>query len=154
MSLSKYIPKNIKPMSTINRITYRCEACIVAMLLQLDLNKCWLTQLKKIDRLYINAAPTRLLQISKIYYIEYKYQTFLKIHTWSYNMTILLTVILLWILMKLYLLLSMIIFGGTGWFPWTTIAFYIVFGRVLRLKMYKHTRFFSIIIFWGKYVMY
>ena len=76
-SLSKYIPTTIKPRSKRNRITYICESCIVAILIQLDLNKCRLTQLKKIDKLYINAAPTRTLQISKIDNIEYKYQTFL-----------------------------------------------------------------------------
>ena len=40
------------------------------MLLQYDLNKWWLTQWTKIYTLYINVAPTGILQIYKIYYIE------------------------------------------------------------------------------------
>ena len=46
------------------------------MLLQLDLNKWRLSQLAKLDKLYINYSSTRLLQRSKDYFIEYKNQVF------------------------------------------------------------------------------
>ena len=59
-----YIPKHIKPMSTINKITCGLETCTSTMLLKNDLNKWRLTQLSKLDKLYINDASTRLLQIS------------------------------------------------------------------------------------------
>ena len=46
------------------------------MLLQSDLNKWRISQLAKIDKLYINYASTRLLEISKNDCIEYKKQIF------------------------------------------------------------------------------
>ena len=46
------------------------------MLLQSYLNKRRLSQLAKLDKLYINYASTRILQISKINFIEYKNQIF------------------------------------------------------------------------------
>ena len=46
------------------------------MLLQSDINKWRLLQLAKLDKLYINSAPTKLLQISKNYFIEYQNKTF------------------------------------------------------------------------------
>ena len=52
----KYMPKNIKPMNNRNNITCGGETCISAMLLQSDLNKCRLSQLAKLDKLYINSA--------------------------------------------------------------------------------------------------
>ena len=61
-------------MSKINNITCRCKTCISAMLFQSDLNKWRLSQFSKLDKLYINYISTRLLQISKIYFIEYKNQ--------------------------------------------------------------------------------
>ena len=75
-SLREYIPKYIKTTSNRNKITCGCETCISAMLLQLDLNKWRLSQLTKLDKLYINSASTRLLQISNNYFIEYNNQVF------------------------------------------------------------------------------
>ena len=46
------------------------------MLLQSDLNKWRLSQLSKLDNLYIDSASTRLLQRSKIGLMEYKNQIF------------------------------------------------------------------------------
>ena len=46
------------------------------MIIQSDLNKWRLLQLVKLDKLYNNSASTRLLQISKIYFIDYKNQIF------------------------------------------------------------------------------
>ena len=62
--------------SNIDNITRGCEICISAMFLQSDLNKWWLTLLEKLDKLYINSGSTRLLQRSKIDYIEYNNQIF------------------------------------------------------------------------------
>ena len=62
MSLRKYMPKYIKPTSKINKITRGCETCISAMLLQPDLNKLRLSQLAKLDRLYIKYEPTGILK--------------------------------------------------------------------------------------------
>ena len=39
MSLKKYMPKYIKPISNRNKITCGCETCISAILLQCDFNK-------------------------------------------------------------------------------------------------------------------
>ena len=47
MSLKYHMPKHIKPMRSINKITWGCETCISAMLLQYDLNKLRWTQLEK-----------------------------------------------------------------------------------------------------------
>ena len=46
------------------------------MLLQSDLNKWRISQVEKLDKLYINYAPTILLQRSKTYFIEYMNQIF------------------------------------------------------------------------------
>ena len=46
------------------------------MLIQSDLNKLWLSQLSKLDQLYINSASSKLSQISNIYFIEYKNKIF------------------------------------------------------------------------------
>ena len=46
------------------------------MFLQSDLNKWRISQLAKLDNLYIISASTRLLQISKNYFIQYKNETF------------------------------------------------------------------------------
>ena len=69
-SLRKYMPKNIKPIINRNNITCRCKTCISAMLLQSDLNKWRIPQSEKLDKLYINSASTRLLQISKNDFIQ------------------------------------------------------------------------------------
>ena len=68
--------KHIKPTSNINIITCGYETCISTMLLNSGLNKWQLTQLAKLDKLYINAASTRILQRSKIYYIGYRNKIF------------------------------------------------------------------------------
>ena len=70
------MPKCMKPMSNRNKIICGWESCISSMLLQSDLNKCRLSKSSKIDKLYINSASTRILQISKIDLIEYKNQIF------------------------------------------------------------------------------
>ena len=69
-SLRKYIPKYIKPMSNKNNIICGCKTCISAMLLQSDLNKCRISQLAQLDKLYINSASTSNLEISKNYFNE------------------------------------------------------------------------------------
>ena len=46
------------------------------MLLKSDINKWRLSKLAKLDKLYINYTPTRLLQISNINLIEYNNQIF------------------------------------------------------------------------------
>ena len=46
------------------------------MLLQLDLNKWRISQLSKLDKLYINYVSTRLLERSKNDFIEYKKKIF------------------------------------------------------------------------------
>ena len=69
-SLSKYMPKYIKPTSNRNKIKCGCKTCISATLLQSDLNKCRLSQFSKLDKLYINSASTRLLKIFKHDFIE------------------------------------------------------------------------------------
>ena len=46
------------------------------MLLQSDLNKWRLSQFAKLNKLYINSASTRLLQISKNDFIKYKNKRF------------------------------------------------------------------------------
>ena len=66
------MPKNIKPMSNRNKITFLCETCISAMLLKSYINQWTLSQFFKLDKLYTNYESTRLLQISKIDFIEYK----------------------------------------------------------------------------------
>ena len=58
------MPKCIKPMSNINKITCGFKTCISVMLLQSDINKLRLLQLGKLDGLYINSASNILLQIS------------------------------------------------------------------------------------------
>ena len=63
-------------MSTKDKITCRCEACIVAMLPQSYINKWRSSQLAKPDKSYINSASTRIFQGSKIDFIEYKNHIF------------------------------------------------------------------------------
>ena len=46
------------------------QTYISAMLIQSDINKWRLSQLSKLYKLYINYVSTRLLQISKIDFIE------------------------------------------------------------------------------------
>ena len=75
-SLRKYMPKYIKPTRNRNKITCGWETCISAMLLWSDLNKWILSQLTKLDKLYINSASTRLLERSRNDFIEYKKQIF------------------------------------------------------------------------------
>ena len=70
MSLRKYIPKTIKPMSDRNKITWGCETCISVMLLQSDINKWRISQLSKLGNLYIDSASTRHLEIYKNCFIE------------------------------------------------------------------------------------
>ena len=50
-------------------ITCRCKTCIIAKLLQSYLNKWRISQVEKLDKLYINSASTQLLQISNNYFI-------------------------------------------------------------------------------------
>ena len=76
MSLRKYMSKYIKPMSNRNKIKCGFKTCISAILLQLDLNKWRISQVEKLDKLYINFALARLLQISKNNFIEFKNQIF------------------------------------------------------------------------------
>ena len=68
-SLSKYMPKYIKPMSNRNKITCGCKTCIRAMLLQSDLNKWRISQLAKLDKLYIDYSSTGIFERSKNDYI-------------------------------------------------------------------------------------
>ena len=63
-------------MSNRNSITWGCKACISAMLLKSYLNKWRLFRLAKLDKLYIRSVLTRLLQGSKIYFIEYNNKIF------------------------------------------------------------------------------
>ena len=63
-------------MSKKNKNTCECKTCISAMLLQSDLNKWRISQLAKLDKLYINYASTRILQKCKNDFIEYKKQIF------------------------------------------------------------------------------
>ena len=62
----------------INRknITCRCEICISVMLLKSYISKWRISRLDKLDKLYINYTPTRLLEISKNDFIEYKKRIF------------------------------------------------------------------------------
>ena len=46
------------------------------MFIQSDINKWRLSQLEKLDKLYINSESTRFLQRSRHNSIEYKNQTF------------------------------------------------------------------------------
>ena len=61
-------------MNNKNDITCECKTRIIAMLLQSDLNKWRLSQWSKLDKLYNNYAPTKILQISNIYLIEHRNQ--------------------------------------------------------------------------------
>ena len=70
------MPIYIKPMSNIDHIKQGCKTCLSVMLLQSDINKWRLSQLAKLDKLYINSASTRLLQRSKNDSIEYKIKMF------------------------------------------------------------------------------
>ena len=75
-SLRKYMPKYMKPMSSRNNITCGCKTCISTMLLQSYINKWRISQLYRVDKLYINSASTRLLDIFKNDFIEYEKQIF------------------------------------------------------------------------------
>ena len=75
-SLRKYMKKYIKPTRNIKNITCGCKTFISAVLLQSDINKWRISQLAKLDKLYINYASTRLLERSNNYFIEYKKQIF------------------------------------------------------------------------------
>ena len=70
------MPKYIELMSNINIIICVCETCISAMLLQSDFNKWSLSQLAKLDKLYIHSTSTRVLQRYKHDLIEYNNQIF------------------------------------------------------------------------------
>ena len=70
--LRNYTPQHIKPISNIKNITCGCETCISFMLLQCYLNKWWLRQFGRNEKLYLNATPPRILKISKKYHYEYK----------------------------------------------------------------------------------
>ena len=69
-SLRNYMPEYIKPMSNRNNVTCRCENCIIAMLLQSDINKWRISKLAKLDRLYIISESNRLLERSRNDFIE------------------------------------------------------------------------------------
>ena len=58
------------------------QTYISAMLLQSYLNKRQLSQLDRIDKLYIKSALSRLLQRSKIDFVGYKIKYFQIIHTY------------------------------------------------------------------------
>ena len=80
--LINYTPKHINPLRNRINIACVCETCISDMLLQYDLNKWRLKQLSNFEKIYIYAASTRLLKISKKYDYEYNNQIFPKIHTY------------------------------------------------------------------------
>ena len=62
----------MEPMSNKNNITRGCETCISDMSLQSDLNKWKISQLAKLDKLYINSESTRILERPNNDFIEYK----------------------------------------------------------------------------------
>ena len=70
------MPKCIEPMSNKNNITCGCKTCIISLLLQLDINKWRISQISKLDQLYINYTSTRLIETSKNDLIEYNKQIF------------------------------------------------------------------------------
>ena len=76
--LINYTPKHINPLRNRINIACVCETCISDMLLQYDLNKWRLKQLSNFEKIYIYAASTRLLKISKKYDYEYNNQIFPK----------------------------------------------------------------------------
>ena len=57
-------------MININMIACGCKTFISDTLLQSDLNKWRISQLEKLDKLYMNSSSTRILQIYKDYFIE------------------------------------------------------------------------------------
>ena len=59
-----------------NNITCRWKNCISAMLLQSDINKLRLSQLSKLDKVYLKSASIILLQGPKNDFIEYKNEIF------------------------------------------------------------------------------
>ena len=75
--------KNIKSRINRTKITCECKTGIISMLLQLYLNTWRLSQLAKLDKLYINPALTILLQRSKHDFIEYKNQRFKRDNQYS-----------------------------------------------------------------------
>ena len=76
MSLRKYMQNFIKPISDRKNITCVYKTCISAMLIQSDLNTWRISQLAKLDKLYIHFALNRLLERSKNDFIEYKKHIF------------------------------------------------------------------------------
>ena len=78
-SLSKYMPEYLKPMININKIKCGCKTYISAMSLQSDINIWRISELVKVDKLYIVYASTLLLQISNSDIIQYMNDTFPKI---------------------------------------------------------------------------
>ena len=70
-SLRKYMSKNIKSTSNLNKITRGRKKCIIEMLLKSDLNKSRVSQLSGLDQVYTNSDSIRSLQISKIDLVEY-----------------------------------------------------------------------------------
>ena len=67
--LRKYIPKYIKPTSKKYKITCGYKTCISTMLLQSDINNWRISQLSKLDKLYIISALTGILERSNNYFI-------------------------------------------------------------------------------------
>ena len=63
-SLRKYIAKHINPMSNINNNICGFETYIRSILIQYEFNYWRLTHLEKYEKLYNNAASTRILQRS------------------------------------------------------------------------------------------
>ena len=59
-----------------NMIKCGCEKCVSSVFHQSDLNKWRLSELLKLDKLYIDYESTRLLHISNIDIIEYNIQIF------------------------------------------------------------------------------
>ena len=70
------MPEFIKPKNNRNIITCGCKTCVSVMLLQSDINKWRISQVDKLDKLYINSASTRLLQRSNNDFIQYKNEIF------------------------------------------------------------------------------
>ena len=76
-SLRKYMQQYIiNQWAKNNNDTCGNKTCINAMLLQSYFNKWRISQIYKLDKLYINSSSIRILQRSKNYFIEYKNQAF------------------------------------------------------------------------------
>ena len=76
MSLRKYMPKYIKPISNRNKIICGHKICISDMLLQSYLNKWRISKVDKLENLYMNYASNRFLQRFKNDFIQYKNDIF------------------------------------------------------------------------------